>query len=149
MSISLMQAVRTRSPNSPPERYRAAADERRYLTSRFALRDRAVQQIDEAVSGFRLRKIDSALKSRLDEATDDLCPADRLAMFQTDVDGKSVEIGDMTVEQNDRNFRPGLGVYNGATSIAFSWTHTFSLLVLNSRPDSGNSLRLSLKTVHQ
>jgi hypothetical protein len=77
------------------------------------------------------------LKSRLNEAADDLRPADRLAMLQSDVDGKPIEIRDMTVEQDDRYLRPRLGVDNRPTSIAFSWTHTFSLLFRFSGPDSG------------
>ncbi len=98
MSISLVQAVRTKSPNWQPEHCGGTADARCGLAGRFALRSRAVQQIDKAVGGFRLREIDTALKSRLNEAADDLRTADCFAVLQSDVDGKPVEIGDMTVE---------------------------------------------------
>jgi hypothetical protein len=88
----------------------------RDLTSGFFLRAR--QQLDDRIDRVCLREIGSTLESRLDQAADDFGPADRLAMLQTDVDGQTIEIGDVTVEKDDRDFRPGLSVDDGTTAIA-------------------------------
>src|ERR1700742_2257159 len=78
------------------------------LASGLFLRTR--QQLDDRIDRVCLREIGSALEGRLDQAADDLRAADCLAMLQTDVDGQAVEVGDMTVEQDDRDLRPGLGM---------------------------------------
>ncbi|HEX2836386.1 MAG TPA: hypothetical protein VHW00_25500 [Thermoanaerobaculia bacterium] len=130
---SLKHAVKKRLPVSPLE---GSAVSRllpgalhRVLASDFFLRAR--QELYDRVDRISLRQIGSTLESRLDQAADDLCPADRFAMLQTNVDGKAIEIGDVTVEQHDRDFRPGLGVDNGATAIALCRTHTLSCFALN------------------
>src|SRR5687767_8705944 len=94
------------------------------LASGLFLRTR--QQLDDRINRVCLREIGSTLESRLDQAADDLRTADRLAMLQPDVDGQTIEIGDMTVEQHDRDLRPGLGVNDRTTAIAFCRTHTHS-----------------------
>jgi hypothetical protein len=123
-----MPAVRKTLPDWPQEN---CARERTVagpfvLAGGLLLRTR--QQLDDRIDRVCLREIGSTLESRLDQAADDLCTTDCLAMLQSDVDGKTIEIGDMTVEQHDRNFRPGLGVDNGATAIALSLSHTHSCM---------------------
>src|ERR1700753_2219139 len=96
------------------------------LAGRFALRARAVQQFDQRVDRFCLRKIYAALVGRLDQAANDLGAADRFSVFETDVDGQTIEICDMAVQKNDGDFGPGLGVDNRTTSVALCRAHTHS-----------------------
>ncbi|HEX8255245.1 MAG TPA: hypothetical protein VF846_19040 [Thermoanaerobaculia bacterium] len=119
-------AVKRKSPASPQAHCGRANPfgARSRLSSGLFLR--ATQQLDDRVDRIRLREIGSALESRLDQAADDLRAADRLAMLQPDVDGETIEIGNMTVEKNDRDFRPGLGMDNGTTAIALCRAHTHS-----------------------
>ena len=42
-------------------------------------------------------------------------------MLQTDVDGQTIEIRDVPIQQDDCDLRPGLGVNNGSPAIAFYW----------------------------
>src|ERR1700741_4415388 len=121
-----MPAVKKTSPVWPQDdcaRVKAAAG-RLVLASGLFLRTR--QQLDDRIDRICLREIGSTLESRLDQAADDFRAADGLAMLQTNVDGQAIEIGDMTVEQHDRDLRPGLGVDDGTTAIAFGRTHTHS-----------------------
>jgi hypothetical protein len=99
------------------------AEKRRALTRGFFLRS---QQLDDLIDRVCLRQICTTLESRLDQTADDLRAADGLPVPQPDVDGQAIEIGDMTVEKNDRDFRPGLGVDNRTTAIALCRTHTHS-----------------------
>src|SRR5688572_5157506 len=121
-----MPAVKRTSLDWPQERCarpkRIAV--RRNLASGLFLRTR--QQLDDRINRVCLREIGSTLESRLDQAADDLRATDRLAMLQPDVDGQAIEIGDMTVEQDDRDLRPGLGMNDGTTAIALCRTHTYS-----------------------
>jgi hypothetical protein len=65
------------------------------------------------------------LEGGLDQATDDLGAADRFSVLETDIDGQTVEISDMPVEEYDSNLCPGLGVDDGSSAVALSsWTHT-------------------------
>jgi len=123
--------VSRRSRNSQRDACGSPVGGRRFLLAgRFALRLLSDQHIDKRVDRFCLRKIDTALKSRLDETSNDLCPADRFAMLQTDVDGEAIEIGDVTVQQYDGDLCPGLGVDDRPTSITFDRAHTLSSLLL-------------------
>src|ERR1700745_4059387 len=47
-------------------------------------------------------------------------------MLQPNVDGQTIKIRDMPIQQDDGDLRPGLGVNDGSTSVAFYWCHTFS-----------------------
>jgi len=95
-----MPAVKKKSPDSPQGGYveKRPEDERRALTDGFPLRRHPDKQFDQRINRICLREVDPALESRLDQATDDFRPADRFAMLQTDVDGKSIEVGDVTVK---------------------------------------------------
>ena len=96
-----MPAVKKTSPVWPQDdcaRPKAAAG-LLVLASGLFLRTR--QQLDDRIDRVCLREIGSTLESRLDQAADDFRATDRLAMFQTDVNGQTIEIGDMTVEQDD------------------------------------------------
>jgi hypothetical protein len=65
------------------------------------------------------------LEGGLDQATDDLGPADRFSVLETDVDSQTIEISDMPIEEYNGNFCPGFGVDDRPTAIALcSWTHT-------------------------
>src|SRR5688500_4604289 len=105
-----MPAAKPRSPASPPDscvrgrrlRGRRLVLPALALASGLLLR---VQNLDDRVDRFRLGEIDSALESGLDQAANDLGSADRFAVFQPDVDGQSIEIGNMTVEKDDRDLR--------------------------------------------
>src|SRR5215213_1784069 len=121
-----MPAVKKRSPALPQDDCGKAhsPDVRNGLPSRLFLR--ATQQLDDRIDRIRLRQIGATLESRLDQAADDLRTADRLSMLQTNVDGETVEIGDMAVEQDHRDLRPGLGVNDRTTAIALCRTHTYS-----------------------
>src|SRR5947209_4288712 len=46
--------------------------------------------------------------------------------IRTNVDGKTIEIRDVPIQQDDCDLRPGLGVNNGSPAIAFYRLHTFS-----------------------
>src|SRR6185369_14092094 len=95
------------------------------LADGLLLRQRTDEQIDQRIDRFCLRQVDAALEGRLDQATDDLCTADRFSVFETDVDGKPIEISDVAIEQDHGDLGPGLGMDDRATAIAFgSWTHT-------------------------
>src|SRR5690349_7271268 len=98
----------------------------RVLASGLFLRTR--QQLDNRIDRVCLREIGSTLESRLDQAADDLRAADCLAMLQTNVDGQTIEISDMTVEQHDRDLGPGLGMDDGTTAIALCLSHTYSCI---------------------
>src|SRR5215211_6970208 len=122
-STSLMQAVKKRSHASRRDDCVGGAPVgRRVLASGFPLR-RSDQQIDQRIDRIRLRKIDTALEGRLDQTTDDFRPADCLAMLQTDVDGETIEVGDVAIEKDDGDFGPGLRVDNRTATIALCRTH--------------------------
>src|SRR5262249_15494867 len=126
-SISLRRAARKRSQSW---RLRSYA-----LAQRFALRHRTSQQLDQSIDRVCLRQVDSALECRLDQAADDLRPADRPSVLQTDVDRQPVEISHVPVKQHDRDLGPRFRVHDRAPTIGFrwSWTHTFSSLSVQSR----------------
>jgi hypothetical protein len=123
--------VKKKSPVSPQGGYveKQPGTERRVLTNGFPLRRRPDKQLDQSINRVCLREVDPALESRLDQATDDFRPADRLAMLQTNVDGKSIEVGDVAVEKDDGDLGPGFCVHNGTTAIALCRTHTLSYFV--------------------
>ena len=50
-------------------------------------------------------------------------------MLQTDVDGETIEIGDVTIEKDDGDFRPGFSVDYGPTAIAFQAREHSSYLI--------------------
>jgi len=69
-------------------------------------------------------------------------------MLQTDVDGQTIKVRNMPIQQDDGNLRPGLGVDNGSPSIALYWCHTFSsLLVLDGQ--TADSVSCPRSRVHQ
>ena len=69
------------------------------LADRFPLPGRRPdEQVDQRIERISLRQIDAALEGGLDQATDDLGAADRFSVFQTDVDGQTIEIGDVAIE---------------------------------------------------
>src|SRR3989337_2061360 len=121
-----MPAVKRTSPDWPQEhcaRPNRAAGLRNLASGLFLC---TRQQLDDRINRVCLRKIGSTLESRLDQAADDFRATDRLAMLQPDVNGQTIEIGDMTVEQDDRDLRPGFGMHDGTTAIALCRTHTNS-----------------------
>ncbi|MGZ7079539.1 MAG: hypothetical protein ACXVJT_09015 [Thermoanaerobaculia bacterium] len=132
-SISLTRAARKRSPDSLPEGFESRrVVERNRLPQRLTLLwRRSVQKLDQCIDRVSLRQIDSALESGLDQAADDLGSTDCLAVLQSDVDGKTIEIGDMAVQKDHRNFRPGLCVDDGSTTVAFYRAHAHSYFRTN------------------
>src|SRR5207253_1458012 len=117
-----MPAVKKRSCSSPRGDWETGKPdgERRSLARCLAaLRHRPDQEIDQRIDRLRLRKINAALEGRLDQTTDDLGPTDRLSVLETDVDGQAVEIRNVTIEQDDGDLRPRLGMDNRTTAIAF------------------------------
>ena len=63
--------------------------------------------------GFRPRGRDvhSAVDQSVDQRTDDLGAVQDLAALAADVGREAIEMLDLSIEENDGNFRPGLLVY--------------------------------------
>src|ERR1051326_4889853 len=92
-SISLQRAVKRNSWNLRPQ---SCA-----LAHGFAFRYRARQQLDKTINRVCLGQVNTALKRRLDQATDNFRTANRASVFQTDVDRQPVEISHVPIEQHD------------------------------------------------